>query len=293
MNPIVLTAVVIGAMGLTCGLTLALAARFLAVHEDARIEQLAELLPGANCGGCGYAGCADYGKAIIIDGAAVNLCTPGGNETIKHIAALLGVEAAAAERKVAIVLCGGDETRAERKSLYNGIADCTAATLINGGDKVCGYGCLGLGSCARVCPVAAIEITPTRLAVVHAELCIGCGACVKACPRSLIKIVPAHRVIHVLCQSKDKGPIVKKACQVGCIGCRACTKLTEDDAITMDGFLAIVDYTKPLDHEAIVEKCPGHCIVRRDAVAAAPAEQRDTISGEPEAAAPETNEKSA
>ena len=263
------TVIAIGGMGLVCGAALAVAARFFAVKEDPRVEEVTELLPGSNCGGCGYAGCADYARAIVVDGAAINLCTAGGSEVLKSLSEYMGVEAAAAEKKVAIVLCGGDSDNAPRRFAYNGIADCAAAHAVDGGDKKCRYGCLGYGSCARVCPVGAIEITDKNLAVVHPDLCIGCGACVRTCPRSLIKMVPAGRYIHVLCSSKDKGPIVKKSCSVGCIGCRICTKLVEDEAITMDGFLAVVDYSKPIETERPVEKCPGHCIVHRDLTKAA------------------------
>jgi len=260
---ILTTATAIGLMGLACGGALALAARFLSVREDPRVERAAELLPGANCGGCGYAGCADYAKAIVLEGAAINLCAPGGGEVIGKIAQLMGVEAAAAERKVALVLCGGDSGNAPRRFAYNGVADCRAAHAVDGGDKQCRYGCLGYGSCARVCPVGAIEITAGGLAVVHPGVCIGCGACVKACPRSLIRMVPVSRTIHVLCSSRDKGPIVKQACKVGCIGCTLCAKLADNGAIAMDGFLAVVDYDKELTNEAVVEKCPGKCIVQR------------------------------
>ncbi len=254
------TTIVISGVGLVCGAALAAAAKFLAVEEDPRIAEAEACLPGANCGGCGFAGCADYAKTIIVDHAAINLCAPGGADTLKALAALLGVTAEASERKVARVLCGGDNHKAGRKHLYNGIADCTAAAAVGGGDKLCSYGCLGYGSCARVCPSGAIAITD-GLAVVHPDLCISCGACVKACPRALIKMVPESRTIHVMCSSKDKGPAVKKACTVGCIGCRICTKFAEEDAITMDGFLAVVDYSKPLTNPLTAEKCPGKCIV--------------------------------
>ncbi|NQT94330.1 MAG: RnfABCDGE type electron transport complex subunit B [Lentisphaerae bacterium] len=262
---VLLTGVTVGGMGLVCGSALALAARFLFVKEDPRVAEVTEILPGSNCGGCGYAGCSDYANAIVVDDAAINLCAPGGAETLAALGAALGVEAEAAAKKVALVLCGGSAEHAPRKFLYNGVADCAAAHAVGGGDKLCGYGCLGYASCARVCPVGAIEITSGgHLALVHPALCIGCGACVKACPRDLIQMVPAERTIHVLCRSKDKGPAVKKACKVGCIGCTICTKLAEDEAIAMDGSLAVVDYTKPLDNDQVVEKCPTDCITRRE-----------------------------
>jgi Na+-translocating ferredoxin:NAD+ oxidoreductase RNF subunit RnfB len=264
MNPIVIAALVVGGTGILCAGALAAAAKAFYVHEDPRIGQATELLPGANCGGCGFAGCADYGKAVVIDGAAINLCAPGGDAVIAALASLLGKEATAAEKNVAFVLCGGSEDKAPRKFDYNGVADCAAAHAVGGGDKLCGHGCLGYGSCARACPEGAIEITSGRIALVHPELCIGCGACVKTCPRQLIKMIPASRAIHVLCSSRDKGPAVKKVCKVGCIGCTVCTKLADNEAIRMDGPLAIVDYTKELTDEKCVEKCPGKCIVKRE-----------------------------
>jgi len=253
---------VIGLTGLACGAILATAARFFAVHEDPRIEEVACLLPGINCGGCGYAGCADYAKAVVTRGAVLNLCAPGGPDTVQRLSRYMGVEATAQEKKVALVLCGGDDTQAVRKLLYNGLADCSAAAAVAGGNKLCSYGCLGYGTCARICPADAIEITPRHIAKVHPDLCIGCGQCVKSCPRRIIKLIPASRSIHVLCSSKDKGPFVKKACKVGCIACTVCTKLAPDNAIRMDGALAVVDYSKPLETEAVIEKCPGHCIVK-------------------------------
>ncbi len=251
----------VGGIGLFCAVVLSVASRLFEVKEDPRVEAVLHLLPGVNCGACGLAGCLDYAKAIVLRGEKTNLCKPSGPEGTQQIAAYMGVKADVEERKVALVLCGGGDSVAKRKFLYNGIADCGAAALVGGGDKACSYGCLGLSSCARVCPANAVEITKDRLARVHAEPCIGCGLCVSACPRHLIKLVPASRAIHVLCSSKERGPAVKKKCSVGCIGCTLCTKVT--DAIKMEGTLAVVDYDQPLEDEAAIEKCPQHTIVKQ------------------------------
>ncbi|MDD4102974.1 MAG: RnfABCDGE type electron transport complex subunit B [Kiritimatiellae bacterium] len=259
MEPIITSTLCVGGIGLASAAALAVAEKYLSVKEDPRINKVTEMLPGANCGGCGYAGCADYARKIVNDNVDLTLCAPGGSECAAAIAAFLGRAAGAVEKRVAIVLCCGDDTEAVRRAAYNGITDCAAAQATAGGDKGCTYGCLGYGSCARVCPVDAIAIV-NGLAKVDKTRCIACGKCVDVCPRKLIKLVPAAAEIHVLCSSKDKGPAVKKVCGTGCIGCRICTKFADDGAIVMDGFLAVVDYTKRLTNEEVVAKCPGHCI---------------------------------
>ena len=259
--PITVAIATIGVTGLACSAILAVAARFFAVHEDPRVEEATAILPGLNCGGCGYAGCSEYARAIVTSGVPLNLCGPGGPEAAQALAHYMGVEIDMHERKVAFVLCGGDDAQAARKFSYNGVADCTAAAAVDGGDRLCGFACLGYGSCSRICPANAIEMLPGRLAVVHPEICISCSACVRACPRKIIKMIPASRTIHVRCSSKDKGPVVKQACRVGCIGCTICAKLVEHGEIKMEGALAVVDYAQPLQNDILVEKCPGHCIV--------------------------------
>lgn len=260
---IVISILIFGVTGMACGGLLAVAARFFAVQKDPRIKALIEMLPGANCGACGFPSCDEYVRAILWHDTPINLCRRGGEETLSKLAAYLGVDATVNERLTAIVLCQGDDARATRKAIYNGIADCSAAEFAEGGSPACRYGCLGLGSCARVCPVGAIEITAGNLAVVHPAICIGCGKCVAACPRHLIKLVPADRSIHVLCVSKDRGPAVRKICSVGCIACALCVKKVNNHGITMEGALAAVDYTVALEDESVITVCPRKTIVKR------------------------------
>jgi Na+-translocating ferredoxin:NAD+ oxidoreductase RNF subunit RnfB len=260
MNDWVFSILWIGGIGAVCGTALAFASRYLTVEEDPRIEQVTNELPGANCGGCGFAGCADYARAMVTTSVTTALCPLCNSATLAKIAAIFGRTVEAVERKVARVHCGGSDSEALRRFAYNGIADCAAAAATGGGDKACAYGCLGYGSCVRVCPVGAIAISG-GLASVNPATCISCGKCVPACPRGLITLVPAAAKIHVLCSSRDKGPVVKKVCGVGCIGCALCVKLS-DGAIAMDGFLAKVDYSIPLTNDALVDKCPGHCILK-------------------------------
>lgn len=254
---------VLGAAGATCGLILAVAARLLAVREDPRVQALAEALPGLNCGACGYAGCFGYAKALAEKGEKANLCKAVGPAGAAKLASLLNVEVVTAERHVAIVLCGGSHSVTLKQGIYNGIADCAAAMLVSGGEKACRYGCIGLGTCARTCPVGAIEIRD-GLAVVHPDLCIGCEQCVASCPRGVIRMVPAQRRLHVLCMSKCRGAEVKSVCAVGCIGCTLCVKAVGGVGIAMDGALAVVDYAVQVTDSVVVEKCPQHTIVMRD-----------------------------
>jgi Na+-translocating ferredoxin:NAD+ oxidoreductase RNF subunit RnfB len=262
MPPILAAIVVIGGAGVACALLLVIAARYLHVFEDPRVEAITNLLPGANCGGCGYAGCADYARAIVEKGAPVNLCRPCAAAALLEIARLMGVEAKPAEKMVAIVRCNGDAVRSRRAALYHGVADCVAADFTSGGGKICREGCLGYGNCARVCPVGAIVFTESLLAVVSPERCIGCGLCVKACPRHLIRLVPASHTIHLLCSNRERGLVTRKACSVGCIACQKCIKHVNGQGIHMEGYLAVVDYTVPLP-ESLLDVCPQHCFVRR------------------------------
>jgi len=232
------------------------------VQVDPRVEEITALLPGMNCGSCGWPGCSEYAKAIVHESADLTLCGPGGAETSAKLARAMGAAVAARERTVAIVLCQGDDVRARRIADYNGVADCASADLTGAG-KACRWGCLGLGTCARVCPANAIEMTPERLAVVRPELCISCGKCVSACPRRLIRMVPESRTIHILCVSRDRGPVVRKACDVGCIGCGRCAKIANSPAIRMEGALAVVNYEVPSATDEVIEKCPMGTIVKR------------------------------
>jgi electron transport complex protein RnfB len=226
------------------------------------VETVNACLPGINCGSCGFAGCAEYAREIVLRGAPIDQCKPGGHATLAKLSAVMGLTAHAAERQVAIVLCKGDNTAAKRNALYNGLCDCIAAQQVGGNGKDCRYGCMGLASCARACPVNAIEIR-NGLAIVHPGLCIGCGKCVGTCPRKLIKLVPESRFIHVLCSSHDRGPDVKQACNVGCIACTLCVKAVGSQGISMQNNLAVVDYGVPVTNEDTVAKCPAHTIEKR------------------------------
>ena len=198
---------IIAGIGLVAALALAVSDRYLSVKEDPRIGMVTAALPGANCGGCGFPGCDGYARALVA-GTAPNGAA-GGDACAAAIAKILGVEATATEKRVALVKCCGTRSEAIRVGDYNGICDCSVASMTAGGDKGCTYGCLGYGACANVCPKGAISIHD-GLAKVDKRLCIGCGKCVTACPKHIIELVPASATIHVLCANPDKGPNVRK-----------------------------------------------------------------------------------
>jgi len=249
----------LGGIGLLAALALGLAAKKFAVEIDPREAAILDVLSGANCGACGYPGCGAYAKAVASAGVAANLCTPGGQGTIEKIAAIMGVAAVSAAPQVAVVLCQGDNAKAQAKYRYLGMLDCNAAQKLAGGPKACPGGCLGLGSCQRACPFGAIEMTPEGLAVISREKCTGCRKCVAVCPRQVIAMTPLDATVHVLCNSHDKGAVVRKYCQVGCIACQICKK-TAPEAYEIENFLARVVYEHYQQAGPGVEKCPTKCI---------------------------------
>lgn len=256
-----ITAIIVMALiGLILGCVIGVAAKVFFVETDPRIEVVTEMLPGANCGGCGKAGCADFAKAVVASEATPDECPVNSPEAVEEICTLLGITASGGEKQIAVVLCGGDVNQTKVQSMYNGVSDCISANLIAGGPKGCSYGCLGMASCARACPFNAIEIL-NGLAVVHPQLCVGCGKCVDTCPRDLVKLVPVSAKVHVYCSSPEKGPAKKKVCNVPCLGCRKCFKAAEE-SIEMQGFRAIVKYDNPPGEEIIeAAKCPTNCIL--------------------------------
>jgi len=205
---------------------------------------------------------------VAVGEAAPNLCTPGGSTTVEKIAHIMGVAAITTAPQVAVVLCQGDNAKAKAKYRYLGVADCNAAQRIADGPKECPGGCLGLGTCARVCPFGAIEMTPAGLAVISREKCTGCKKCIAACPRSVIRMPPLDATVHVLCNSRDKGAVVRKYCQVGCIACQICVK-TAPGAYVVEENLARVLYEQHDQAAPAVAKCPTKCI-------------RDFVDGYPE-----------
>lgn len=252
--------IVLGILGLLMGLFLAYAAKKFEVKKDEKVEKILEMLPGVNCGACGYPGCSGYAEAIA-KGEEINLCSPGGQEVQKLLENITGKNAINSERLVARVFCQGDNVKV--KKLYEFDADiktCANANLYFGGDKACMYSCLGYGDCQRVCPVGAIYNNEKGLVVVDEEKCISCGKCVIICPKKVMKMVPAKSKVTVLCSNREKAQIAKSNCSIACIACGLCAKACPVNAIEVSGNLAKIDHSKCINCGICAIKCPTNAI---------------------------------
>ena len=225
------------------GIGLAVAEVVFAVRKNELEEKLLAALPGANCGGCSFAGCAEYAKALATGKVKTTLCAVGGQEGVKKISAILGIEAVETKRKVAFVHCRGTCANTDKKVEYDGIKTCFASRALIGGDGLCSYGCNGYGDCA----ISVVD----GCAVVDCSKCVGCGLCAQTCPKKLITLVYLDNIANVACKNCDRGGDTRKACRAGCIGCGKCARECPAEAITVAANLASVD----------MDKCTGcgHC----------------------------------
>jgi len=282
VNPIIITVITLTAIGLLVAAILFLVAKKFKVQEDARIDDVEALLPGANCGGCGSAGCRDFATKLVgMDDLGDAMCPVGGSETMNKVAALLGKTATVQAPKVAVVKCNGTCENRPKTSNYEGYASCKVMASLYSGDTGCSYGCLGCGDCTRVCKFDAIKMDPvTGLPVVDESKCTACGACAKACPKGVIEIRPKGPrglKVVVLCNNKDKGAVARKACKAACIGCGKCFKACPHGAITVENNLAYIDADKCRLCAKCVDECPTGAIhklnfpVKKTAAPAAPA----------------------
>ena len=253
MTAVVCAVLLMGVLGIVLGGVIAVFVKMFHVKSDPRVDLALELLPGANCGGCGYAGCGGYAEAVLNGEAEIGKCASGGNECAQAMAAIMGVQAMEVTRRVALVRCSGAKSYdkdgnlthgAKLKAEYEGFKDCLAASKVGGnGPLSCKFGCLGFGTCVKVCKYDAIHVVD-GVAVVDEDKCVGCMSCAAACPRNLIVPVEPHRNVVIACASLAKGAVTTRGCTVGCIGCGLCKKICPHDAITVERNLAIIDYSK-------------------------------------------------
>ena len=252
---ILVACLVVGITGLIIGVLLGFAGKAFAVEVNEKEVQVREVLPGSNCGGCGYAGCDAMAEAIAKGEAPANGCPVGGPAVAEKVAAIMGTEVSTT-KYVAYVKCSGDCEAAPVKYEYSGNMSCKEAVYVTGGGpKKCTYGCMGFGSCVAVCDFGAISIV-NGIAVVDKEKCVSCGKCIKECPKKLIELVPYKSKVHVACSSKDKGVVVKQSCVNGCIGCKLCEKNCKFEAIHVEDNVAHIDYDKCINCGLCAMKCP-------------------------------------
>ena len=255
MKEILITVLVFAVLGGALGMLLAFASRLFEVKTDPRVPKILDCLPGANCGGCGYSGCAALAEAIATGDAKPSACTVGGGETAVKIGAVMGVEVGSVEKKRAQVMCSGNCDASRKKYIYSGAPDCVSAASMAGGDKMCANGCIGLGTCVAACPFGAISVQD-GVAAVDYHKCEGCGVCVAACPKHIIELIPFEADFWVGCKSVEPAATVKKQCDAGCVGCKMCEKVCPSGAVSVKDYVASIDYDKCTECGLCAEKCP-------------------------------------
>ena len=261
MNPLVLTVLTLSLLGALLAVILYFVAQKFKVEEDPRIDEVEKMLPGANCGGCGFAGCRAMSEALVKnDNIDALYCPVAGGDVMKSIAGYLGKSAADKAPMVATMLCGGTCQKRPKINHYDGALSCAVVNTFYIGETGCAFGCIGYGDCVQACKFGAMALNPeTGLVEIDPDKCTACGACVKTCPKGLIELRkkwPKNRAIYVACRSKNRGSVVMKVCKAGCIGCGKCAKACPFGAITIDSYLAYINPDKCKLCRKCVNECP-------------------------------------
>ncbi|MCD6354632.1 MAG: Fe-S cluster domain-containing protein [Prolixibacteraceae bacterium] len=263
---IIYTIVILSAIGVSAAVILFVVSQKFKVFEDPRIDEVEEALPGANCGGCGFAGCRAFAEACVKTGDLSELACPvGGNDTMSKVAEILGLEAVKKAPRVAFIRCNGTCDHRPKTNAFDGVTTCAISASVYSGETDCQWGCLGYGDCVAACEFDAIDLREGMgVPLILDDKCVACGACVEACPKDLIELrkkYPKDRKVVVACRNQDKGGVARKACEVACIGCGNCEKECNFDAITIENNLAFIDSDKCKLCRKCVPVCPTHAII--------------------------------
>ncbi len=260
-------------VGASLAVLLALASRVLAVEEDPRIEIVLDVLPGANCGGCGFAGCEGYAIAVLQNpDIPAGLCTVGGDAVAQRVGELSGKAVVAGEPTVSFRRCARDEGNVQPRYDYIGTKTCASASLLEGGPYMCAWSCLGFGDCLRACPFDAMYIR-NNLVEIDASKCVSCGQCIKVCPRSILQLIPVRARVMIYCSTREKLKSVSDICEVGCINCLKCLKACPAEAVKYEKGRIELDHTLCMNYgpacgEACVKACGRNIMRSRGAIAA-------------------------
>lgn len=262
MDPIILSLIIVTSIGMIGGVILVATALVMHAPLDETTEQILEVLPGANCGSCGYDGCAEYASSIVDDEEETSLCVTGGPEAAKKIVAILGADGGEVFLLHAVVACGGDCSQTKKVMDFQGeVKTCLGAKNLYDGDGACRHGCLGYGDCVSHCAFHAITVTD-GVAEINKELCSGCGSCQSYCPKDLISIRPVHeRKPFVACSNPDKGTETVDICKVGCVACQKCVTVCPRKAISMNQCVAVIDQEKCIACQKCLKACPRNVII--------------------------------
>lgn len=250
---------ILTSIGLIAAVCLVIISNIMAVPKNEKLEQILEVLPGANCGACGFSGCEGYAKALSLGKAEIGLCSPGGKDVSQKLSEILKVEGNFTTPKKAIVRCCTSNNIKNTDLQYQGLKSCTAVSTMSTSSNPCDFGCIGFGDCAKVCQYGAISIKD-GVAKIDPKKCVGCSKCVKTCPKNLITLTDDKKQAVNFCMNTDKGMFTRKACLEGCIGCMMCVKACPESSISMNQSLAVVDKDKCIDCGKCVAACKIGCI---------------------------------